>query len=107
MQPLPLARYLGSLLAGQGGHMMLSDLNAETYDKVMNLNVRAVIEGSQAAVAHLEQQGGGTIINVGSIAGNDGGGPGSGHYAAAKAYVHNLTRHMAKDLAPRGIRVNA
>ena len=43
--------------------------------------------------------GGGAIVNVGSIAGNNGGGPGSGHYAAAKAYIHNLTRHMAKDLA--------
>jgi 3-oxoacyl-[acyl-carrier protein] reductase len=83
------------------------ELDAETYEKALNLNVRAVIEGSQAAITHLEEQGGGTIINIGSIAGNDGGGPGSGHYAAAKAYVHNLTRHMAKDLAPRNIRVNA
>lgn len=49
----------------------------------------------------------GAIINVGSIAGADGGGPGSGHYACAKAYVHNLTRHMARDLASRKIRVNA
>jgi 3-oxoacyl-[acyl-carrier protein] reductase len=83
------------------------ELDWDLYDRVMNLNVKAVIEASQAAVPHLEAQGGGVIINVGSIAGNDGGGPGSGHYAAAKAYIHNLTRHMAKDLAPRGIRVNA
>ena len=55
----------------------------------------------------MEKQGGGAIINVGSIAGADGGGPGSGHYACAKAYVHNLTRHMARDLASRQIRVNA
>jgi 3-oxoacyl-[acyl-carrier protein] reductase len=58
-------------------------------------------------VPHIEAEGGGAIINVGSIAGNDGGGPGSGHYAAAKAYVHNMTRHMARDLAKRNIRVNA
>src|SRR4051794_3864517 len=50
------------------------ELDAGTYEKVMNLNVKAVIEGSQAAVPHLEEQGGGTIINIGSIAGNDGGG---------------------------------
>ena len=56
---------------------------------------------------HIEAEGGGAIVNVGSIAGNDGGGPGSGHYAAAKAYVHNMTRHMARDLAKRNIRVNA
>lgn len=78
-----------------------------TFDRVMNLNVRSVITASQAAVPHLEAHGGGAIVNIGSIAGSDGGGPGSGHYAAAKAYVHNLTRHMARDLAPRGIRVNA
>jgi 3-oxoacyl-[acyl-carrier protein] reductase len=78
-----------------------------TFDAVMNLNVRSVIAASQAAVPHLEAQGGGSIINLGSIAGNDGGGPGSGHYASAKAYVHNLTRHMARDLASRNIRVNA
>jgi 3-oxoacyl-[acyl-carrier protein] reductase len=83
------------------------DLDWDLYDAVMALNVKSVIEASQAAVPHLEAQGGGSIINVGSIAGNDGGGPGSGHYAAAKAYVHNLTRHLAKDLAGRGIRVNA
>ena len=79
----------------------------ETFDRVMNLNVRSLINASQAAAPHLEAQGGGAIVNLGSIAGNDGGGPGSGHYAAAKAYVHNLTRHMARDLAPRHIRVNA
>ena len=54
-----------------------------------------------------EASGHGVIINLGSIAGNDGGGPGSGHYACAKAYIHNLTRHMARDLAVRNIRVNA
>jgi 3-oxoacyl-[acyl-carrier protein] reductase len=83
------------------------EIDWDLYEKVMSLNVKAVIEASQAAVPFLEAQGGGAIVNVGSIAGNDGGGPGSGHYAAAKAYIHNLTRHMAKDLAPRGIRVNA
>ena len=44
----------------------------------MTLNVNSVIEASQAAVPHIEAQGGGSIINVGSIAGNNGGGPGSG-----------------------------
>lgn len=73
----------------------------------LTLNVRPVVEGSQAAIPHLEKSAAGSIVNVGSIAGHDGGGPGSGHYAAAKAYIHNLTRHMARDLASRGIRVNA
>ncbi len=83
------------------------DWGLDLYEAALNLNVRSVIEGSQAAVPHMERQGGGAIVNLGSIAGNDGGGPGSGHYACAKAYVHNLTKHMARDLAPRNIRVNA
>ena len=55
----------------------------------------------------MEARGGGAIVNVGSIAGNDGGGPGSSMYASAKAFVHNLTRHLARDLAAKNIRVNA
>ena len=85
----------------------IMELDGDLYEAAMNLNVKSVIEASQAAVPHMEKQGGGAIINVGSIAGSDGGGPGSGHYACAKAYVHNLTRHMARDLASRKIRVNA
>jgi len=77
------------------------------YDRVMALNVRAVIDASQAATPYIEAAGGGAIINLGSIAAMDGGGSGAGHYAAAKAYVHALTRHMARDLAKRNIRVNA
>lgn len=82
------------------------DMDDALYDATMNLNVRSVITACQAAIPHLEKVSG-AIINLGSIAGNDGGGPGSGHYACAKAYVHNLTRHMARDLGPRGIRINA
>ena len=89
------------------GRRPFMEIDDTLYDAVMNLNVRSVITTSQAAVPHIEAQGGGAIINVGSIAGNDGGGPGSGHYACAKAYIHNMTRHMARDLAKRNIRVNA
>ena len=49
----------------------------------------------------LWRRGGGAIINVGSIAGLDGGGSGAGIYGAAKAFVHNLTRHLARDFAAR------
>lgn len=83
------------------------ELDAALYDQVMNVNVRSVIACSQTAVPALRARGGGAIINVGSVAGNDGGGIGSGHYASAKAYIHNLTRHMARDLSREGIRVNA
>jgi 3-oxoacyl-[acyl-carrier protein] reductase len=98
-----LVNNAGSLIR----RVVFTDWTPDLYDAALDLNVRPVIEGSQAAIPSLEKSGLGSIINVGSIAGNDGGGPGSGHYAAAKAYVHTLTRHMARDLAARAIRVNA
>ncbi len=84
----------------------IETIGDDLYDQILELNVRSVLEASQAAIPYLAKQPGGVIINVGSIAGNNGGGPGSGLYAGAKAFVHNLTRHFAGELAPSGIRVN-
>ena len=49
----------------------------------------------------------GAIVNIVSIAGRNGGGPGAAAYAAAKAALISLTKSMAKELAPHGVRVNA
>ncbi|MGH8252650.1 MAG: SDR family NAD(P)-dependent oxidoreductase [Steroidobacteraceae bacterium] len=76
-------------------------------DRVFDLNGRAVFAACQAAVPHMTARGGGAIINVGSIAALDGGGRGAGLYASTKAFVHTLTRHLARDLASVNIRVNA
>jgi 3-oxoacyl-[acyl-carrier protein] reductase len=115
--PAPLvqaaAHKLGGLdiLINNAGSLMTRtlflDWDDALFDRVMALNVRAVINASQAAVPFMEERGGGAIINLGSIAGNNGGAPGSGLYASAKAFVHNVTRHMASDLAKKTIRVNA
>jgi 3-oxoacyl-[acyl-carrier protein] reductase len=75
-------------------------------DSVYKLNAQSVIGTSQSAVPHMQRRAGGVIINVGSIAGVDGGGSGAGVYGAAKAFVQNLTRHLARELAPLNIRVN-
>ena len=53
------------------------------------------------------RRGGGSIINLSSIAVRNGGGPGSVLYAAAKGFVATATRGWAKELTPDGIRVNA
>lgn len=82
-------------------------LDETLVDQVFDLNVRSVIEASQAALPYLEKSEKAAIINVGSIAGSEGGGSGSAMYASSKAFIHNLTRHLGKDLASRGIRVNA
>jgi 3-oxoacyl-[acyl-carrier protein] reductase len=91
---------------GIGERRPLADLDDALFDFVYDLNVRAVLAASQAAVPHFAKAGGGNIINVGSIAGIDGGGAGASLYSSAKAAVHNLTRHLASHLADQNIRVN-
>lgn len=91
---------------GIGERRPIGEVDDALFDFVYDLNVRSVLAATQAAIPHFEQRGGGNVINVGSIAGIDGGGAGASLYSSAKAAVHNLTRHLAKDLARKNIRVN-
>ena len=91
---------------GLGERRPIADVDDALFDFVYDLNVRSVIQASQAAIPHFEKRGGGNIVNVGSIAGIDGGGAGASVYSTAKAAVHNITRHLARDLAKKRIRVN-
>ena len=91
---------------GLGERRPILDVDDALIDFVFDLNVRSVIAATQAAIPHFEKRGGGNIINVGSIAGIDGGGAGASVYSTAKAAVHNVTRHLARDLAKKRIRVN-
>ncbi len=77
------------------------------YDEIMDLNARSVIVASQAAIPHLKAAGGGFIINTTSIAARNGAGGGAGMYGSSKSFVMNVTKGMAKELIPFGIRVNA
>ncbi len=85
----------------------LSDCPPEVYDKVMNLNVKSVWRITQTVAPSMIAKHSGIIVNVSSIAARTGGGPGATVYAAAKAAVSTMTKGMARELAPRGIRVNA
>ncbi|MGH9722683.1 MAG: SDR family NAD(P)-dependent oxidoreductase [Bryobacteraceae bacterium] len=85
----------------------LLEFSDELFDEVMNLNVRSAWLISQAAAPAMMERGSGVIINVSSIAARNGGGPGATIYAAAKAAVATITKGLAKELAPKGIRVNA
>jgi 3-oxoacyl-[acyl-carrier protein] reductase len=91
---------------GLGERRPITEVDDALFDFVYDLNVRSVLAATQAAIPHFEKRGGGNIINVGSIAGIDGGGAGASVYSSAKAAVHNLTRHTARDLAKKNIRVN-
>ena len=76
-------------------------------DAVLELNVRQVVRFTREAAIRMREQGGGSIINVSSIAARHGGGPGSVIYAAAKGFVSVATRGWAKELVKDRIRVNA
>lgn len=85
----------------------LAEFTEELYDRVMNLNVKSVWFITQAVVPGMIRNGGGVIVNVSSIAARTGGGPGATIYSAAKAAVSAMTKGLARELAPQGIRVNA
>jgi 3-oxoacyl-[acyl-carrier protein] reductase len=92
---------------GPLGRHAFTETTDAFYDRIMDLNFRAVFATCRAAIPVFRRQGGGTIVNTTSVAARHGGGPGALVYAAAKAAVSTLTRGLAKELAPEGIRVNA
>jgi NAD(P)-dependent dehydrogenase (short-subunit alcohol dehydrogenase family) len=84
----------------------LEDHTAEDFDRLVAVNLRGVFLGCKHAVIRFKQQGGGgVILNTGSVAGLVGWG--GTVYGATKGGVHQLTRGVAIEAAPHGIRVNA
>jgi 3-oxoacyl-[acyl-carrier protein] reductase len=79
----------------------------EDWDLVMSVNLRTVFFLSRDAARVMKGRGGGSIVNVASVAGQIGGIAGSPAYSAAKAGVLGLTKSLARRFAPLGIRVNA
>lgn len=84
----------------------LLEMPERQWDFQLNLNLKAVWSGAQAAAKRMQAQGGGTIINISSQAANRAS-PHNGPYAVAKSGVNNLTQTLAVELAPLGIRVNS
>jgi NAD(P)-dependent dehydrogenase (short-subunit alcohol dehydrogenase family) len=82
------------------------ELTEERWDEVMNLNAKSAFFAAQAAIPKMLEKGG-SIINVTSIAGRNGGAPGSIHYSSGKAAMLTMTKGLAKEFATQGIRVNA
>ena len=81
------------------------ELTDETFNEVIDLNVRSMMMCSKYAVEHMKN--GGSIINLTSIAAHTGGGPGALMYAASKGFISVATKGLARDLINRDIRVNA
>lgn len=98
-----LVNNAGSLVARRG----IRDVSEEYLDEIFALNLKSAVLASQAVAPSMIERRRGAIVNVVSIAGHTGGGPGAGVYASAKAALTASTKSLARELAPHGIRVNA
>ncbi len=85
----------------------IRQLTEESWDEVLALNLKSAVFCTQAVVGSMIERRRGVVVNAGSIAGHSGGGLGAGPYAAAKAGLVAMTKSLAKELAPHGVRVNA
>ncbi|MGK6320029.1 SDR family NAD(P)-dependent oxidoreductase [Sphingomonas sp. DT-204] len=96
---------LVNVAGGMVARKTLAEMDAAFFDTVMDLNLRSAFLVTKAVLPHMGQ--GGAIVNLSSLAGRDGGGPGATIYATAKGALMSFTRGLAKELGPQGIRVNA
>lgn len=92
--------------AGISARNKLLDYPVEEFDKIMDLNVKAVFNCSKAAAKIMKEQGGGVILNTSSMVSLYGQPSGVG-YPASKSAVNGITKSLARELGPDNIRVNA
>jgi 3-oxoacyl-[acyl-carrier protein] reductase len=85
----------------------LLELTEDIWDETQALNLKSAVFCTQAVAAAMIARKSGAIINIVSIAGHNGGGPGASAYAVAKGGLSTFTKAIARELAPFGIRVNA
>lgn len=92
--------------AGISARESIYDYQEAEFDKIMELNVKAVFNCTHAAVPFMKKQGSGCIINTSSMVSIYGQAAGCG-YPASKFAVNGLTKSLARELGKDGIRVNA
>ena len=92
--------------AGISESTPLSAYTETLFDKVMDLNVKGVFNATKAAAGYMEQKGSGVILSTSSMVGLYGQ-PSGFAYPASKFAVNGLTLSLARELGPKGIRVNA
>ena len=94
--------------AGITQPLKIMAVTPRNYDEVLDVNLRGTLYMSQAVIPHMRSRKGGSIVNISSVSAQRGGGIfGGPHYAAAKAGILGLTKALARELAPDGIRANA
>lgn len=98
------------ILVNNAGHLLgrvpIAEMDDRHWDQVIKVNLTSTFYCVRAVLPYMNT-GWGRVVNMSSLAGRDGGGQGAAAYGAAKAAVIGLTRGLAKELAPRGITVNA
>jgi 3-oxoacyl-[acyl-carrier protein] reductase len=83
------------------------DLEPDEWDRVQAVNLRGTLAGIRAAGERMRAQGSGRIVNLTSLAGQQGSVANGAHYSASKAGIVVLTKIAAAELAPHGVTVNA
>jgi len=84
-----------------------SDLEASEWDLLLGINLRGPFLFCKAVSGHMIERGSGVIINIASLAGRSCSLLGGAHYTTAKHGLIGLSRHLARELTPKGVRVNA
>jgi 3-oxoacyl-[acyl-carrier protein] reductase len=90
--------------AGAARPGALAELSESAWQEQFDLNLFAPVRLARLCAPHMEKRGGGSIINIGSIYGRESGGPLT--YNASKAALHSFTKMLAREFAPKNIRVN-
>jgi 3-oxoacyl-[acyl-carrier protein] reductase len=92
--------------AGITRDSMLHKMGEDAFDQVIDVNLKGVFLVGREAARRMRERGGGVILNTSSVVAHQGN-IGQTNYAATKAGVVSFTRTWAKELGPKGVRVNA
>jgi NAD(P)-dependent dehydrogenase (short-subunit alcohol dehydrogenase family) len=98
-----LVNNAGSLVERQ----RIAQITDERWNEILTLNLTSVMECCRIVAPSMAERGTGSIVNIVSIAGRNGGGPGALAYATSKGALITFTKGLARELAPQGVRVNA
>ncbi|MDH4059588.1 MAG: SDR family oxidoreductase [Aquincola sp.] len=95
-------------IAGITSPQRLMEVDAATYERIFDINMRGTLFMTQAVVPSMRAARRGSIVNMSSVSAQRGGGVfGGSHYSAAKAAILGYTKAAARELGPDNIRVNA
>jgi Dehydrogenases with different specificities (related to short-chain alcohol dehydrogenases) len=83
------------------------EIDVDEFDRVISTNLRGTFVGCQTAGRYFAKRGYGRIINLASLAGQNGGTASGAHYAASKGGILTLTKIFARELGKAGVTVNA